>query len=155
MTRLHCQFRSLLVIEAVDFNTNLWVFLQWFYQRHKDKAVLVIPETATAERVLGGVSVPRGEEKSKAQALRIIVHTNSGLILFTSMCKLKHSVKHFQELKAELGFGFGVVGGFCCTCEFWMCASPHLLHWNYSCFQTGQKVLSGGSCFSCRELFQY
>lgn len=90
--------------------------------------MLVIPETATATRVLRGVSIPRGKEKSKAQALWINVHTNSELILFTSMCKLKHSVKYFKELKAELGCGFGVVRGFCGTCEFWMCTSPNLLH---------------------------
>lgn len=89
---------------------------------------MVVPEAATAERVLGGVSVPRGEAKSEAQALRIIVHTNSGLILFTSMCELKHGVKYFKEFQAELGYGFGVVGGFCCTCGFWMCTSPRLLH---------------------------
>lgn len=88
--------------------------------------MLVIPETATAKRMVGGVSVPRGEEKSKAQALQIIA--NSGLILFTSTCKLKQSVKYFKELKAKLGYGFGVVCGFCCTCGFCMCPSPHLLH---------------------------
>jgi len=54
--------------------------------------VFVIPETAAANRVLGGVRIPRGEGGSKAQALRIIVHANSGFILLTTRCKLKHSV---------------------------------------------------------------
>lgn len=37
------------------------------------------------------------------------------------MCKLKHNMKYFEELKAALVYGFSVAGEFCCTCEFWMC----------------------------------
>lgn len=61
----------------------------------------------------------------------------------------------FKELKAESGW-FWISGGFCCPWQFWMCASPHLIHWNYSKLSKKRLVvalpLGAESCFHINSL---
>lgn len=106
-----------MVTESVDFNTNSCnnFAITTFCRRG-----CVILETAAANRVLRGV-FPGDRKTAKHRLCRLVVHNNSEFILLLSMCKLKHNMKYFKELKAALVYGFSVAGEFCCTCEFWMC----------------------------------